>query len=149
MASAQPAGSDHDHVIDTGKGTFDLSNLGLVLPGMAEMMPLIGARIWKCWYAGKAHNKQLAAFQLKEAIGLMEKAAFLRPKYSDNMDKFIAGECAAVQKAISAEDWGAFETAFQAMVDAANAYHELYDKAFLRWKVPDAPPPDLDMTPRR
>jgi hypothetical protein len=140
---------DHDHVIDTGKGTFDLSHLGLVLPGMAEIMPLIGARIWKCWYAGKAHNKPLAAFQLKEAVGLMEKGAFLRPKYSENMDKFIAGEVAAVKRAIDAEDWDSFETAFTAMVDSANAYHEVYDKAYLRWKVPEMPPPDLDMTPRR
>jgi len=139
----------HDHVIDTGKGSFDLSTLGLVLPGMAEMMPLIGARIWKCYYAGKAHNKPLAAFQLKEAVGLMERGAFLRPKYSDNMDKFIDGEVGAVKKAIDAEDWDAFETAFAAMVDSANAYHEMYDKGFLRWKVPETPPPDLDFSPRR
>jgi hypothetical protein len=35
------------------------------------------------------------------------------------------------------------------MVDAANAYHDVYDKSFLKWKIPDQPPPDLDMTPRR
>jgi hypothetical protein len=140
---------DHDHVIDTGKGTFDLAHLGLVLPGMAEIMPLIGARIWKCYYAGRAKNKPLAAFQLKEAVGLMEKGAFLRPKYSDNVDKFIAGEMAAVKRAIDTEDWHAFETAFTAMVDSANSYHELYDKGYLRWRVPEMPPPDLDLTPRR
>ncbi|HXA28423.1 MAG TPA: hypothetical protein VN193_06715 [Candidatus Angelobacter sp.] len=139
----------HDHVIDTGKGSFDLSDLGLVLPGMAEIMPLIGARMWKCYYAGKAHNKPLAAFQLKEAVGLMEKGAFMRPKYSDNVDRFIAEEVAAVKRAIDGEDWDAFETAFTSMVDSANAYHEMYDKGYLRWKVPESPPPDLDMTPRR
>jgi len=149
MASQPQPAADHDHVIDTGKGQFDLSNLGLILPGMAEIMPLVGARIWKCWYAGKAGNKPLAAFQLKEAVGLMEKGAFMRPKYSENIDKFIANEVAAVQKAINAEDWDAFEQSFAAMVDSANAYHELYDKPFLRWKVPETPPPDLDMTPRR
>ncbi len=41
-----------------------------------------------------------------------------------------------------------FEAAFEAMVDSANAYHELYDKGFLKWKIPSEPPPDLDMTPR-
>ena len=56
---------------------------------------------------------------------------------------------AAVRKTIDAEDWDAFEPAFAAMVDAANAYHDVYDKPYLRWKVPDMPPPDLDMTPRR
>ena len=139
---------DHDHVIDTGKGSFSLDMLGPLLPGMAEVMPLVGSRMWKCWYAGRARNKPLAAFQLKEAVNLMEKGCFLRPKYSENIDKFIAGEVAAVKRAIDAEDWEGFETAFHAMVDSANAYHEMYDKPYLRWRIPDSPPPDLDMTPR-
>src|SRR5207248_2957863 len=131
----------HEHVIDTGKGTFSLDDLGPLMPGMAEIMPLVGQRIWKCYYAGKAKNRVLAAFQLKEAVNLMEKGAFLRPKYIDE-------EVAAVRKAIDSEDWDTFEPAFVAMVDAANAYHEVYDKAYLRWKIPELPPPDLDLTPR-
>jgi hypothetical protein len=142
---ADPA--DHVHVIDTGKGTFTLDELGHLMPGMAEIMPLVGGRIWKCFYAGKAMNKPLAAFELKEAVNLMEKGAFLRPKYMENMHKFIDEEVAAVSKAIDSEDWTGFESAFQAMVDAANAYHDVYDKPYLRWKVPSEPPPDLDMTP--
>jgi hypothetical protein len=130
----------HQHVIDTGKGTFSLHELGHLMPGMAEIMPLVGSRIWKCYYAGKAKNQPLARFQLKEAVNLMEKGAFLRPKYHENMDEFIAKEVETVKKAI--------ETAFTAMVDAANAYHDFYDKSFLQWKVPSEPPPDLDMTPR-
>jgi hypothetical protein len=144
-----PESADHTHVIDTGKGTFTLDELGPLMPGMAEIMPLVGARIWKCYYAGQARNRALARFQLKEAVNLMEKGAFLRPKYTDNMDKFITEEVAAVQKAIESEDWDTFDTAFHAMVDAANAYHELYDKEFLRWRIPEQPPPDLDLTPRR
>jgi hypothetical protein len=139
--------ADHDHVIDTGKGTFTLDDLGPLMPGMAEIMPLVGGRVWKCYYAGKAHNQPLARFQLKEAVNLMEKGAFLRPKYAENMDKFVNEDVAAVKKAIESEDWDAFDRAFHAMVDAANAYHDVYDKPFLRWKVPDVPPPDLDMTP--
>jgi len=143
------ADADHDHVIDTGKGEFALSELGHLMPGMAEIMPLVGGRIWKCYYAGKAENRALAAFQLKEAVNLMEKGAFLRPKYTDNMAKFIDEEVAAVRKVIDDEDWSSFDTVFAAMVDAANAYHDVYDKSYLRWKVPEMPPPDLDMTPRR
>lgn len=149
MDHTPPIADDHTHLVDTGKGHFTLDQLGPLMPGMAELMPLVGQRIWKCYYAGKERNRPLAAFQLKEAVNLMEKAAFLRPKYSDNMDTFIATEVAAVKRAIEAEDWDAFEIAFAAMVDAANAYHDLYDKPYLRWKVPDAPPPDLDMRPRR
>ena len=139
----------HEHTIDTGKGTFSLDELGPLMPGMAEIMPLVGERIWKCYYAGKAQNQPLARFQLKEAVNLMEKGSFLRPKYVENMDKFISTEVEAVKKAIESADWTAFEESFHAMVAQANAYHDLYEKPFLRWKIPDSPPPDLDMTPRR
>ena len=118
------------------------------MPGMAEIMPLVGGRIWKCYYAGKAKNKPLADFQLKEAVNLMEVGVLLRPKYTDNMYKFIEEQVETVKKAIKDEDWDAFEDAFHEMIDHANAYHELYDKPYLRWKIPDQPPPDLDMTPR-
>lgn len=138
----------HEHVIDTGKGSFPLDALGPLLPGMAEIMPLVGDRIWKCYYAGKARNRALARFQLKEAVNLLEKGAFLRPKYAESMDQFVSEEVARVGKAIEDEDWDGFEDAFGDMVTAANAYHETFDKRFLRWKIPDAPPPDLDMTPR-
>ncbi len=138
----------HNHTIDTGKGSFTLHELGHLMPGMAEIMPLVGARIWKCYYAGKAKNQPLARFQLKEAVNLMEKGAFLRPKYHDNMEAFISTEVEAVKKTIEAQDWDGFEPAFQAMVEAANAYHDVYDKQFLQWKIPSEPPPDLDPTPR-
>src|SRR5437879_6961501 len=122
-------GAEHDHVIDTGKGTFSIDDLGPLMPGMAEVMPLVGARIWKCYYAGQARNRPLAAFQLKEAVNLMEKGAFLRPKYAENMDKFINEELAVVRKAIDSEDCDTFEAASPAMVEAANAYYDVYDRA--------------------
>jgi len=136
----------HDHEIAIKGGAFQLSDLGHLLPGMAEIMPLVGNRIWRCYYAGKARNKTLARFQLSEAVNLMEKGAILRPKYAENMDKFISEQVAAVSKCIESEDWQGFETAFAAMVEQANANHELFDKSFLRWRVPDQPPPDLDLT---
>ena len=140
---------EHDHEIKIKGGAFALSDLGELMPGMAEIMPLVGGRIWKCYYAGKAQNQPLARFQLKEAVNLMEMGAFVRPKYEENMTKFVAEDVEQVKQAIEAKDWDKFETAFHAMVEQANAYHELYDKEFLRWKIPDQPPPDLDMTPRR
>src|SRR4029078_10288653 len=123
--------ADHDHEITIKGGSFDLSDLGHLMPGMAEIMPLVGSRIWKCYYAAKAQNKALARFQLSEAVNLMEKGAFLRPKYAENMEKFLTGEVADLSKAIESEDWEGFERVFDEMVGAANAYHEIYDKGFL------------------
>jgi hypothetical protein len=138
--------ADHDHEIAIKGGSIDLSDLGHLLPGMAEIMPLVGERIWKCYYAAKAHNRKLAAFQLKEAVNLMQKGSILRPKYEEDMDSFISGVVASLQGSIESEDWDAFETTFNSMIDQANAYHEKYDKSFLRWQLPSTPPPDLDLT---
>jgi hypothetical protein len=113
---------------------------------MAEIMPLVGGRIWKCYYAGKAKNRALAAFQLSEATNLLEKGAILRPKYADDMEVFLSGIVATIRTAIQDEDWDTFESAFDTMIEDANGYHEQYDKGFLRWKMPDEPPPDLDLT---
>ena len=138
--------ADHDHEILIKGGSIELSDLGHLLPGMAEIMPLVGERIWKCYYAAKAHNRKLAAFQLKEAVNLMQKGSILRPKYEEDMDSFISGVVASLQSSIESENWEAFETTFNTMVDQANAYHEKYDKSFLRWQLPATPPPDLDLT---
>jgi hypothetical protein len=146
MSQSSTSDASHHHLIDTGKGGFDLEDLGHLLPGMAEIMPLVAERIWKCYYAGRAQNRKLASFQLKEAINLMHKAEFLRPKYAENMDAFLAKEVASVQRSIDGDDWDTFEITFTAMVEAANGYHELYEKPYLRWRIPDGPPPDLDMT---
>src|SRR6201984_1751324 len=121
--SEQPK-DDHEHGIEIKGGSIALSDLGHLLPGMAEIMPLVGERIWKCYYAGKAHNKVLARFQLAEAVNLMEKGAILRPKYTETMEKFINESVAAVRKAIEDEDWTSFESAFAEMIEQANANHE-------------------------
>lgn len=137
---------EHDHEIKIKGGSFELSDLGHLMPGMAEIMPLVGGRIWKCYYAGKAKNRALAAFQLSEAVNLLEKGAILRPKYGDDMEVFLSGIVATIRTAIQDEDWDTFESAFDTMIEDANGYHEQYDKGFLRWKMPDEPPPDLDFT---
>jgi hypothetical protein len=138
--------TEHDHDIAIKGGSFQLGDLGHLLPGMAEIMPRVGERVHKCYYAGKAGNKALARFQLAEAVNLMEKGAILRPKYTDTMQKFISESVAAVRTCIEAEDWQGFEAAFAAMIEQANANHEFYEKSFLRWKMPDQPPADLDLS---
>lgn len=137
---------DHDHDIAVKGGAVALSDLGHLLPGMAEVMPLVGERIWKCYHAGKARNRALARFQLSEAVNLMEKGALLRPKYAEDIETFTADKVATLRTCIESESWDEFEAAFASMVEAANGYHEKYDKGFLRWRVPDQPPPDLDLS---
>src|SRR5260221_3221766 len=102
------ADQDHDHEIKIKGGSFELSDLGHLLPGMAEIMPLVGERIWKCYYAGKAGNAALARFHLSGPLKLIEKGAIPRPKYSDAMGELRSGIVAAIRTPIQTQGWDSF-----------------------------------------
>jgi hypothetical protein len=89
----------------------------------------------------------LARFQLKEAVNVLKLCMLTRPKYTTDITTFIDVQMERVRKAIDAGDWATFDSTFDAMIETANHYHSVYDKPWLRYKVPDSPPPDLDMTP--
>ena len=122
--------------------------LARMQPGLARLMPEVGTRAWKLYYAAQAKNWPLAKFQAKEANKLMELGALTRPKYELDLKSFIDKRMKPLLAAIEAEDLEKFNAEFDKMVKSANAYHDHYDKPYLQWKVPSQPPPDLDMTPR-
>ncbi len=139
--------ADEEIVVDNGARKLTLDELGRTQAGMGRLMPEVGARIWKLWYAAEAGNWPLARYELVEAVALLELGAFVRPKYRTTMAAFLSDDIEPLSKAIEARDWAAFEARFGPMVDAANRYHGVYNKGFIRWRLPDAPPPDLDLTP--
>lgn len=133
----------------TGHRQMSLEDVVTIQPGLGRIMPEIGARTWKLYYAAKAENWPLAAFEAKEIKGLMELGGFTRPKHEEALSKFLEENWTPLQDAVNKKDLAAFEDAFRKAVEAANAYHELKDKPYIVWKLPDAPPPDLDLRPRR
>jgi len=137
-----------DILVDNGARRITLDELGRSQPGMGRLMPEVGARTWKAWYAAQAGNWPLARWQLSEAATLMDLGAFVRPKYRVSMAKFLTEDFDPVRKAVEDQDWEAFEGHFDRMVVQANRYHDVFNKGFIQWKLPDMPPPDLDLTPR-
>jgi len=139
--------ADEEIVVDNGARKLTLDELGRTQAGMGRLMPEVGARIWKLWYAAEAGNWPLARYELAEAVALLELGAFVRPKYRTTMAAFLADDLEPLSRAVEARDWTAFDAAFGPMVESANRYHGVYNKGFIRWRLPDAPPPDLDLTP--
>jgi len=133
----------------SGHREVSIEDIAVIQPGLGRLMPEVGTRTWKLYYAAKARNWTLAKFQLKEVRGLMELAAFTRPKYEENLNQFLEENWKPLEETIAKEDFAAFEARFHQAVEAANAFHELRDKPYIRWKLPDMPPPDLDLTPRK
>jgi len=132
----------------TGHREVTVEEIGMIQPGLARIMPEVGQRTWKLYYAAKEEHWALAKFQWGEIKELMELGAFTRPKHEEALNQFLAEDWPALGKAIQNEDFPAFEAAFHHAIEQANAYHELKDKPYIRWKLPDHPPPDLDMKPR-
>jgi len=132
----------------TGKSELTIEDIAMLQPGLARIMPEVGQRTWKLYYAAKAGNWPLATFQFKEVRGLFEMGAITRPKHADALNEFIEQGWKEVGEAIDRKDFAAFDAAFHKSIEAANAYHELKDKPYLIWKLPDTPPPDLQMEPR-
>ena len=133
----------------TGHREMSLEDVATIQPGLGRIMPEVGNRTWKLYYAAKAENWPLATFQAKEIKGLMELGAYTRPKHEAALVEFMEANWKPVQDAINKKDLNAFEDAFHKAVDAGNAYHELKDKPYIVWKLPDQPPPDMDFTPRK
>ena len=134
---------------DNGKWEMGIDAIALVQPGLARIMPEIGARTWKLYYAAKAKNWPMALFQWKETKALFELGAFMRPKHAAAIEEYLRDSWPPLEKAIKAEDLDGFLSAFDRAIDDANAWHEKKEKPYIRWKVPSVPPPDLDLEPRR
>jgi hypothetical protein len=132
----------------SGKNSMSIEDMATVQPGLARIMPEIGARTWKLYYAAKAGNWPMAKFQYKETKGLFELGAFMRPKHEAGINEYLEQNWKTLEEPIAKKDFAAFDAAFQECVSAANAWHEQKDKPYIQWKLPDEPPPDLDLRPR-
>ena len=126
-----------------------IDELAIIQPGLARIMPEVGMRTWKLFYAAKAGNWDNAMWQWKETKGLFELAGFVRPKHEDALNEYMEKDWAKLEAPLKAHNFVAFEKAFHEAIDSANAWHDKKDKPFIKWKLPDHPPPDLDFTPRR
>lgn len=135
-----PNGKNRDMTID---------EVAVIQPGLGRIMPEIGARTWKLYYAGEAENWPNAMYQWKETTKLFELGGYTRPKHEDGIEEYLRDDWEPVKKAIEAESKDAFMAAMEKAIDSANAWHEKKDKPYIRWKVPSEPPPDLDLTPRK
>ena len=140
MTTEKPTGySGHAH--------FTIDDIAAMLPGPARLMTEVGQRWWKVYYAAKAENWPLAEFEAKEVHELIDTCIITRPKYTQWMEPFLKDNLGAVVKAIQGKNWAEFEVAYQQAIKDANDYHKAADKAIIRWKLPDHPPPDLEMVP--
>ena len=139
--------TDDARTAKTSHGELTLEQIAELLPGTGELMQSVGNTWWKCAYAARGGNFELASYFARRTRGLLRKLAIVRPKYADDVAEFEKALIDPILAACERSDRVAFESAFTATVDRANELHVKWGKSFIRWVLPPDPPQDLDLAP--
>jgi hypothetical protein len=146
VTDRMPDADDHTHVVHNGKRRLTIEELAATQPGMDRLMAEVGPRMHRLYYAGKAGNWRLADYFYKSIVKQLRLCGFSRPRYEEDLARYIEEDCAPVKAALKARDATGFEAACQHMVAQANHYHGVFGKPWIVWRMPQAPPDDLDLT---
>jgi hypothetical protein len=139
MLPAAHGQSMHGH--DAGEKSD--STKGAYSPGLGEIMSLQQMRHSKLWFAGKAHNWELAGYELDELKEGFEDAAKLFPMVNDVSVAQVISAITSVQlpelgTSISARDRAKFVSAFDKLTATCNACHQSTKRGFIVIKRPTA-----------
>ena len=132
----------------TAHGDLSLQEIAEALPATGDLMALVGTAWWKCAHAARGGNWDLAAYFARRVRGLQRRLAVVRPKYEADLARFESERIEPVLAAAAARDATAFDRAYAAATDDANALHAKWGKGYIRWVLPEEPPRDLDLGPR-
>ena len=135
--------------VKTSDAELSLEQIAELLPGTGEIMQSVGNAWWKCAYAARGGNFELAAYFARRVRGLQRKLAIVRPKYAADLAAFEVQHIAPVLAACDSHDRYMFDETFMRAVDAANELHAKWGKAYIRWVLPDEAPTDLDLRPQQ
>jgi hypothetical protein len=124
---------------------LSLEQIAQLLPGTGEIMASVGNAWWKCAYAARGGNWELAAYFARRVRGLQRKLAQIRPKYAEDLVAFENEQLNPLLTALGSRNGPAFERTYAGATDKANELHVKWAKPYIRWVLPDEPPKDLDL----
>jgi hypothetical protein len=124
-------------------GACQRSSAKAYAPGLGEIMTLIQMRHSKLWWAGKARNWSLAAYEVKELEEGFADVVRFHPTHAGSpvslaevTPSMTKAPLDQLHDAIESKDFAKFEGAFQAFTKACNACHRATDFEFNWVQVP-------------
>ena len=138
---------DDARTVKTSHAELTLEQIAELLPGTGELMQSVGDAWWKCAYAARGGNWELASHFARRVRSLQRKLAVVRPKYAEDLTAFETAQLQPVLAACERRDLAGFDRSFTDAVDRANALHVKWAKSYIRWVLPPDPPEDLELTP--
>jgi hypothetical protein len=131
------------------KGSTDekLKTLADIQPGLGTVMMEYSTRYSNMYFAAKAGNWPLAAYQLKEAREIQEVGETTRTEKADALKAFEKSFLDPLEKTITAKDFKRFEALFKAGIQGCNGCHAAQGLAFIKYQLPSSAPSPLSMKP--
>jgi hypothetical protein len=119
------------------------------VPRLGDIMNAIQFRHMKLWFAGKALNWGLAAYELRQLeSGLMEAATLYPGIPATNVTR-MTGPAQSVADAIEAKDSRRFAKAVGEFTNGCNACHQSIGRGFIVMRVPTESPFNNQVFPPR
>jgi hypothetical protein len=110
------------------------------VPRLGDIMNAIQQRHIKLWFAGKARNWELAAYELRQLeSGLIEAATLYSGIPATNVTR-MAEPAQSVADAIEAKDSRRFAKAVSEFTNGCNACHQSIGRGFIVMQMPTASP---------
>jgi len=110
------------------------------VPRLGDIMNAIQFRHMKLWFAGKARNWDLAAYELRQLeSGLMEAATLYPGIPATNVTR-MTDPAQALADAIEAKDSRRFAKAVGEFTGGCNACHQSIGRSFIVMRVPTESP---------
>jgi len=106
-------------------------------PGLGEIMAQTAIRHAKLWFAGRAQNWALAAYEVDELHEGFDDAGKFHPTHKDIRQpipeliaRYMNPPLAEVEQAIQDKNAQAFVDSYEHLTDACNACHQVTDFGF-------------------
>ena len=114
-------------------------------PGLGEFMTTMQLHVSKLWFAAKASNSELAAYELDELKEAMEGAKSLHEvkngvNVSNVLDSVLQTQIAQLAESIKAKNRNDFQRAYDETLSACNGCHEESGRNFVHIIRPTIPP---------
>ncbi len=110
------------------------------VPQLGDLMNAAQSRHMKLYFAGKAQNWELAAYELERLKATLVEAAVLYGGIPVTNVTTMAAPLQAVQDAIEAKDSRKFAGAVGGLTDGCNACHQSMNRAFIVIRQPTEQP---------
>jgi len=138
------AGDMNNQVVPTKHNkNLTLGQIADMQPGLGTVMIEYGHRFYKAYYAARAANWDLAAYQVKEMTEIQEVGEATRPGHAEELKAFEHAYLDALQDSIKAKDWNGFASNYAKATEACNACHTGAGFSFIKYRLPEHAPESI------